>query len=337
MCYNIEYILLFNKKKFSIFVTCVRRTTREASAVDVRLVHHAGQWSFHKTCIACKSRIPIGIFGTDRVCREEVRWNEFVLDVGVVQNDSVVGAVEVCVTHKCTDAKLEALNDSNLAWCEVSANEVLRSVKDESFELCVMACGSSVCDDCLERERRALIHQREQEMKMNAIYADLEREQHQRVIKRAREQCPVESTSNEEALQWTKLTRRIMQSIVQHSEELGLSNKQCIEHTEAILNEKVILSFGKHSGKTLEYVKQQDWPYLLWLAGYDRGRMNDVGRAERRRPGYGSNYITQEIEDEAMLLVRGCCFECRTQIGDFSQNPWKTWCRRCFKALKDDT
>ena len=102
-------------------------------------------------------------------------------------------------------------------------------------------------------------------------------------------------------------------------------------HAGELLDGELILHFGKHKGRTLLSLQEEDWPYLLWLAGYNFGRMDDRGKAEKRVAANGSNFITNELETEAKNIVQGLCFNCQDDICDFDKQPWRTGMLRTIK------
>jgi hypothetical protein len=126
----------------------------------------------------------------------------------------------------------------------------------------------------------------------------------------------------------------VQREVVAKAEELGLCTAAVYEHVDDMLEGALVLRFGKHKGRTMSSIQEDDWPYLLWLAGYNFGSMDDRGRAERRVAGRGANYITTDIETEAKKMVQGLCFNCQDEIFDYATHPWKTWCSRCFAQLK---
>lgn len=64
------------------------------------------------------------------------------LDVAVVDaTDAVVGAIEVCHTHACDDAKLHDLTDAfGDRWCEVIAADVISAVATCAETRCCPTC-----------------------------------------------------------------------------------------------------------------------------------------------------------------------------------------------------
>jgi hypothetical protein len=139
---------------------------------------------------------------------------------------------------------------------------------------------------------------------------------------------------NEEQKKWILLTQFVQNCVTTKANELGLCTEDASAHTCELLGGELILKFGKYKGRTLLSVKEEDWPYLLWLAGYNWGRMDDRGRAEKRVAGIGTNFITNEIETEAKNMTQGSCLNCQNDISDFDKQPWRTWCKTCYAQLK---
>lgn len=117
-----------------------------------------GDQRFYFAC-QCGVHVPIAIEGTRSL---EVPWRENTwpiekqsrrLDVGIVYKDTdiVVGAIEVVQTHFMEQDKIDELTAAGLAWCEVTAENVLSS--RDGHPIRVFRCAVSMCDTCLEREK----------------------------------------------------------------------------------------------------------------------------------------------------------------------------------------
>jgi hypothetical protein len=117
------------------------------------VVIHTPTLQFTTQCLACKKTFPVHARKNAVRATAEWKWQNFVLDVAFLsEDDSLMGAVEVCYTHEMSEEKRDALSKSGVAWVEVSALSVLDSMlvtagKDVSVMSCAMA--KSRCWECV--------------------------------------------------------------------------------------------------------------------------------------------------------------------------------------------
>jgi ferredoxin-like protein FixX len=79
---------------------------------------------------------------------EEVRWQEYVLDVGYLQDDGEVGfAAEVYVTHRIGDDKADALDIHDMPFVEVCAASVLESIETKTVH--ALRSNRVSCAECI--------------------------------------------------------------------------------------------------------------------------------------------------------------------------------------------
>lgn len=122
------------------------------AAVHAFLVYDFDLFTECKRC--CKS-MPIVMAG--QPCAERA-WSHderpYRLDVAFVEDDEVVAAVEVWHTHATTGQKLQDLNASEVAWCEVRASEVHEAICRGDF--CVRdATKQWTCQECDDKAHDA--------------------------------------------------------------------------------------------------------------------------------------------------------------------------------------
>lgn len=131
-------------------------TAQHLAAKDAVL---QGAGPFYFAC-KCGTHVPIVIEGTRCL---EVPWRESTwpiekqsrrLDVGIVYKDTdiIVGAIEIAQTHFMEQEKIDELTQGGLAWCEVTAENVLSS-SGGGLPIPVSRCAVPMCDTCLEREK----------------------------------------------------------------------------------------------------------------------------------------------------------------------------------------
>ena len=318
---------------------CSSETLAHKAAKHALQVHKQ-KWKFSFSCGLCRSLNRIDMSNHDGGNRvdQEVSWKQYRLDIGIKQKDNLIGAIEVLVTHASTCAKLCDLTNNNIAWCEVHAHRVLDAVENDTFEIGVAKCAVQICDRCIEREKKRVVQELDGELMRSVADATMLQQKRQCIIQEATSQwrgmTPTEFHDDEQK-KWILLTQFVQNAVMAKAIELGLCTEEALAHTDSMLDGKLVLKFGKHKGQTLSFVEEVDWPYLLWLAGYDFGRMDDQGRAARRRPsGKGTIYITNDIETEAKEIVQGLCFNCQDEINDFEKRPWCTWCKMCYAQLR---
>lgn len=109
-------------------------------AAKDKVVQGAGPFVFR---CRCGTNIPVHIEGTRQL---EVRWHDRRLDVGVLCDGVVVGAIEVLHSHAMEDDKVDELTSGGLAWCEVRAKDVFSS------PVRCVRCAVTLCDACIAKE-----------------------------------------------------------------------------------------------------------------------------------------------------------------------------------------
>ena len=326
--------------------TILHRAAKHAACV------HGSKLSFVRKCVNCQSDITLKVAPSDSVYKEEVNWTKFRLDVGIFdrqrgpiqenvpcQNEAsnVVGAIEILVTHKSSDDKIAAMTEAGLAWIEVYAHTVLDAINDGTFRINVYKCAQSMCDACTEdiksdaisKMKADIVLSQQADSELQAARAD--------IIRSIASRNTVATTNNEQdsKLQaWEQLTNYVYKTVTEKAKELGIESDEAEVHCEDILSNSQVLQFGKHKGRTVSHVYRSDWPYLLWLAGYNFGNMDENGRPEKRRKGLANTFITHDVEKEAKQLALGACFRCQSEIDNFHDEPWRTWCKSCFRTLR---
>ena len=119
--------------------TCAGETWQHKAAKH-RVATENFRW--YMKCVECNCRFDVKIEGT---AVEEKHWHAYYLDVAFMQGDRVTGAVEVCQTHASDDCKCTDMTINNLAWIEVSAQEVLNS---KTRYVQGIRAARSVCHEC---------------------------------------------------------------------------------------------------------------------------------------------------------------------------------------------
>lgn len=98
-----------------------------------------GNFYFYIRC-TCTKIISIKLAGERK---EEVPYSKYVLDVAYLNGDTVVGGVEVLHSSRVSDRKVRYL-DKNIPWCEVKAEDVLKS----TGRIFAERSHNQICDSC---------------------------------------------------------------------------------------------------------------------------------------------------------------------------------------------
>jgi hypothetical protein len=97
----------------------LQKILREANSL--KIWQSCNGWIFENyqhVCYNDTRRETCYVQGWDRV---EVEWNfgKYRLDVALLNNDQVIGGIEILVTHKSEEEKIAFLNHKGIAWAEV--------------------------------------------------------------------------------------------------------------------------------------------------------------------------------------------------------------------------
>ena len=109
-------------------------------------------WSFTTSeCSTCGVTETLR-FGQGGV--EETPFGRFKLDVGVMDNENIIGGVEIYKTHRVDAEKKEYL-DSTIEWVEVKAGDVLHAFQNKDYTIKSLNKTHICCAVCEERKREA--------------------------------------------------------------------------------------------------------------------------------------------------------------------------------------
>jgi len=270
---------------------------------------------FRFKCVDCDSYVHIHIPGTPR---EETTLGNYRLDVGYTDGDNnVVGAVEIYKTHRIGRKKEIFLTESNIAWCEVSAEEVLNKVQQSTCTIDVMQCAISDarCMECahkIELERK----------KAEALTAK----------KEARNAMKAKSFVNH----WENATNMSDMEHYELCENLCVLLKERYDITtevedveDRLLEPEGTLTFGKFCGRHIRQLMGDDQEsYVRWIAGY-------TGRRAGKRPQENDSLtkgVTLKLRKIARDYLKGRCLICYENTDE----DWKQWCRRCYRNSGED-
>lgn len=123
------------------------------------IISKSEKFNYYFICIQCCGKHNILIDKTN--LKEEQVWKKYRLDIGAQDNlGNISSAIEICYSHPISDEKAKDLTNSNIAWVEVSANDILMS---ETGEINVLRCATNICYTCQDNIRQT----REKELDQN--------------------------------------------------------------------------------------------------------------------------------------------------------------------------
>lgn len=272
---------------------------------------------FHFKCVDCDSYVHIHISGTPQ---EEVIFGNYRLDVGYVDRDNkVVGAVEIYKTHRIGREKEKCLTESNIAWCEVSAEEVLNKTQQKNCAIDVMQCAVSDarCVEC--------VHKIELERKKAEAFAA--KKEARNAMKAKSFVTHWENATNMSDMEHYELCEKLC---VLLKERYDITTK--VEDVEdRLLEPEGTLTFGKFCGRHIRQLMcdgEEKKKYVRWVAGY-------TGRRVGKRPQENDSLtkgVTLKIRSIARNYLEGLCLMCFVDTDE----DWKQWCRRCYRNSEVD-
>ena len=113
--------------------------------------------------------------------KEEFKIDLFRLDVGAFIGEVVKGAVEVYNTHKCEDAKREALREKDILVIELRSEQIIETYTTCNNDTTFNSCDTKKCNECVLKEIEAKRVFEEQKRE--------EKEKHDEIIKIGKTKC----------------------------------------------------------------------------------------------------------------------------------------------------
>ena len=247
---------------------------------------------------------------------------QYRLDVAFVQDGMTTGAVEILHSHKVSSEKARALTIADVAWVELAAGDVLRAKRDEPVR--ALRCAVQRCTQC--EENKTAIEKNNAKLRAEA-------EARAEVLLATR--LPA-LANHEQRMCWEqradrelwKTVREVVEKVL-HERGVTTTNDSIddvVEKSEVVATGGIVLCHGKHRGEVLNDVWESDQPYVRWLAGYTgnrEGKYPEKVTAERNPLARG--FVMLEVE-AAREILKGHCYLCFQEV----DQPWKSWCRRCF-------
>lgn len=157
-------------------------------------------------------------------------------------------------------------------------------------------------------------------------------ERNQEVLCKSHEFCKHREIQDK----WEEYKKHIISYAAKVARDLKLPEKESELYTMKIIEGEdvlgnMVLTFGKYKGGFLEDLLDNDFKYLLWLAGFDWGRTSEKCRPLKRPlDSIGAEFIPKHVEQKARQLVQGLCFACAEDLGNNPGEEWKTFCKSCF-------
>jgi hypothetical protein len=285
----------------------------------------------------------------------ERRWTYdervYRLDVAFVEDDDVVAAVEVWHTHATTGQKLSDLNMSEIAWCEVRANDVHEAihrgdhrVRDATKQWLCQECtdkADELARDSAYREHVRSMSWLSKDVALakadisnaQASYTSAEEELKQEIdalqehLQALRESIH-EQCANARAKRCTSKLSAYME-MLSEVEEWAVRLQQCAGATDwtdlttMLASPHMTLAFGKYTGRQVEAVFAEDPAYVVWLAGWAYRQFDGNKPLLHHHCGYRA---TQEQQQSARDLLKGKCIMCFCQL----DQVWKNRCISCY-------
>lgn len=319
---------------------CSNESIEHKAAKDA-VVTRGDRMEYFFRCDDCGEQIPWSVRTKGCTYQEEVTWNadakRFRLDVGILApGGSVIGAVEILHRHAIPTEKAEVMTNAGLDWCEVTSRRVLDAIRTETFKVQITRCAHTICDGCTEKLRLAEFSRMDEERDAEARAASYTRETRASIIRKMRRDWrKLRGASGVQVhdAKWLQLVTDVTKFASERALELDLTDSE--EVHEDVLEGKLLVTFGKYKGMSLGKIQEIDWNYLLWLAGYDFGRLDDKRRAVRRRAdARGAEHIPLDIERGARDLVSGKCVKCAGEIEGWDETTWKSLCLDCWRESK---
>ena len=321
--------------------TCTNETIRHKAAKHA--VKNLRVFEYDVKCVSCEGMISVDTAEEGSTTHDEHSWGSYRLDVAFVADGRVGGAVEIYETHKIPDEKAEALTRDDIAWVEVTAEEVLRRVRlggdFSSSRVPALRCAAVECQECEAKRIR-----RTEEKTRERIEKEAEAE---RKISRGIPRLGTRQFAEEhEAMIWKTIEAEVKKAVsgrdapvvdevvTEKVTEMVTDARRIIEDTD--------LYHGKHgkpTGKSVREVWEDDPAYVRWLAGYShsveknaRGRPAPVRNIGRDRCPLKCGFTKHQVETAGkILLEKRVCYSCLDALSSHEPS-WKTMCKSCYAS-----
>jgi hypothetical protein len=297
---------------------------------------------FKTACAVCQTQVDVVVNPEPEssAMHEEHSWSKFKLDVAFVKKDTdqVVGCVEVFATHRVGTEKAAALTQANIAWCEVVADDVLNYTPGEP--IAVIGCGLPLytCAACRDqKERDAAIASRL--ARQNVL-----RHFHQTTNDWMKLQLSIKERMDlEKQAIATKLVNLLKDAKLTFLKEVKadasadeaafpfpkrvkaeVSDTAVMGVVQGVFEPHNVVPFGKYAGRILSDVLEDDFGYVVWLAGFNRER----DPFSNRPTAASTQHSSPALRAKARSLIQGHCYNC----GESVEPTWKTWCRSCYRV-----
>lgn len=335
-----------------------RPETVEHNAAKHALVRHGPKWSFRSKCTKCAEFSHVSFGDTQYRWKDEVpvSWGgrDYRIDVAILDIDNAVtGAVEVKVTHAVDEEKALAMS-REIAWAEVTADDVLECVRRDEYTLDATQGSESVCSTCRQKGREYILSRIVKQCDEYPCFVPNGEDWKSctgrilHAIRDVAQRTPSTTASSKfHATETTDSTWREMQNDVRyvvfdHEAKVSRRTTHWNEtetvivdtHIDRIFRGDIVLTFGKHVGRRLSDLSdsfdEDEWGYVAWLAGAKKPMKSQYGGGyymprDSGDAGHCRQWITPVIHKAAKRMVRRTCLNCR------KPRQRKNWlCSRCM-------
>lgn len=348
----------FHKKGGAL---CTGESIEHLAAKDA-LIHN--DFTFYMLCGGCGDRIHVYIEGRREL---ETVWNGFRLDVGVFQDTTVVGAIEVLHTHAMENAKMEAMTSNGLAWCEVYSKDVLSGEKN----IPCVRCAVPYCDSCKQnmdndaekhcrqgfeslrlaalKQWREAAFRRVIDAKFDALEVPISKTDREWLY-RGNLECPPDfDLDTLIAITGVTPDPKYIKEV-----EVGWEKMiECLKKTRAsqpvlaqqILNQKVIYALEGCETSIIDTATELVYDQAENVLDFGKYNGTTIDQVFNKDPGYVKwlamwsgfrdgrfpeqklNEYSGKYKDAAREKLKGVCLMCFDQTG----HDWKHWCRECYR------
>lgn len=241
----------------------------------------------------------------------------------VLPSDEVCGVIEVCYSHPVSETKASYLTDSNIAWVEVDAKNVIQTVhNNQSNYVRVQALRYAYGVECVECIQHKTF-QREECLSLQSQVQRLEEE-----VRKKKRQLEAEVIKY-------KLTVDELLQQDQNMYKFLLDQEACRIQSILVWHNKylstrppsICLPFGKYMGLRIDAIFEVDKRYVRWLAKYN-GYL-DCDNKPMINTTKSLLWTTADITLEARRLLKGFCICCFAKVS----KEWQHLCKNCFQKI----
>ncbi len=297
------------------------------------------------TCTACSAHLPIDYDGHgEDAAVEESPFESFWLDVGFVRAGHTVGAIEVYKTHRISDDKATALTRANLAWAEVSADEVISYDELRTAEapgrpeaINALRCGVDLCGTCLDTHAAQL---REAELTRIAAESRVKAEERMCVLRSSiATEAAFDALEERITEEVSRANAMVERALAQHAiTAIRRLRKKTLSKADEVVITKVLrassraIRWGRHFywDDPEEIARKNPYYFVRVLCGVGHGARKSTQETRAREckeVGVPPPHVVAEAR--AVRRKLRMCIDCFTMGG--AENEGCLTCIPCFR------